>query len=295
MIEAGRDVVDISFFPEDAFELDEMARARDVRAVVDAGVAPGLSNMILGYLEGAMEETESFSCVVGGLPVRRDPPWEYRALFSPRDVIEEYVRPARLRRSGQDLVLPALDELEGVEIEGVGVLEAFLTDGLRTLLRTVDTPTLVEKTLRYPGHAAKVKSLRDSGFFRTTPLEVNGQVVRPLDLSAKLLEDVWCMQDGEADLTVMRVDVLGREGDERVRQCYELLDRYDPESGVSSMARTTGYTCTALVRWLLKGGWDRPGIIPPEVLARDPACFPFVRARLAERGVAASTSRTVVS
>src|SRR5690606_32088701 len=147
LIEAGRDVVDISFFPEDAFTLDALARSRGVRAVVDAGVAPGLSNLVLGHLAATMETTESFSCLVGGLPVRRDGVWEYRALFSPGDVIAEYVRPARLRRGGQDLILPALEEIESVEIGGVGPLEAFLTDGLRTLLRTMDTPSMIEKTL----------------------------------------------------------------------------------------------------------------------------------------------------
>jgi saccharopine dehydrogenase-like NADP-dependent oxidoreductase len=292
LLESGRDVVDISFFPEDPFTLDELARSRGVRAVVDAGVAPGLSNLVLGYLDAVMEgASESFSCQVGGLPVRRDSAWEYRALFSPTDVIAEYVRPARLRRGGQDLILPALDEVETVHVGGVGPLEAFLTDGLRTLLRSLDTPSMVEKTLRYPGHAAKARALRDSGFFGTTPVILNGVSVRPLDLTSRLLEEAWKLRDGEADLTLMRMEVVGLEGGERVRHVIELVDRYDRASGVSSMARTTGYTCTAIVRWLARGGWQRSGILPPELLGRDPACFDFVVACLEERGIHLQRSR----
>lgn len=285
LIEAGSDVVDISFFPEDPYHLDGLARERGVRVVVDAGVAPGLGNLILGHLEGALEEVESFHCRVGGLPADRSGPWEYKAPFSPADVLEEYVRPVRLRRGGQDLILEALEELELVEVEGVGTLEAFLTDGLRTLLRTSRAPTLVEKTLRYPGHAEKVKLLRASGFLDTSRVELCGTLVRPIDLSAQLLSRAWSFGAGEEDLTVMRVEVVGRAGGRRVRHVHELLDRHDASTGTSSMARTTGYTCTALVRWLADGRWTRPGLAPPEILAREAGCFDFVRARLAERGV----------
>jgi lysine 6-dehydrogenase len=285
VIDAGRDVVDISFFPEDAFELDALARERGVRAVVDAGVAPGLGNLILGHLEATLESTESFHCRVGGLPRERLGAWEYRAPFSPADVLEEYTRPVRLRREGREVVLPALAELEPVDSPGVGALEAFLTDGLRTLLRTSRTPTLSEKTLRYPGHVAKVELLAESGFLGTDPVDVEGAAVRPLDLAVRLLSEAWRFAEGEEDLTVMRVEVVGRDEGRPVRHVYELLDRYDPATGTLSMARTTGYTCTALVRWLAEGRWSEAGILPPETLAAHPGCLEHVLAALAERGV----------
>jgi saccharopine dehydrogenase-like NADP-dependent oxidoreductase len=285
VIDTGRDAVDTSFFPEDAFELDELARARGVRAVVDAGVAPGLGNLILGHLEAELSSTESFHCSVGGLPAVRSGLWEYKAPFSPADVIEEYVRPVRLRLGGQGMVLGALDQLERIHVAGVGELESFLTDGLRTLLRTSSTPTLVERTLRYPGHVDKVRVLRDSGFFGEAPLAVGEQMVRPVDLSVRLLSDVWRFGPGEEDLTVMRVEVVGREDGERVRHVYDLLDRYDAATATSSMARTTGYTCTALVRWLATDRWRRVGIAPPELLAAERGCLDFVLAHLADRGV----------
>lgn len=285
LVRVGRDVVDISFFPEDPFGLHEAALEGDVRVLVDCGVAPGLSNLILGHLETTLDRVESFTCLVGGLPATPSGPWGYRAPFSPGDVIEEYVRPARFRRDGREVVLPALSELETVELPEVGELEAFLTDGLRTLLTTSETPTLVEKTLRHPGHAERVRALRDSGFFDREPLGVGGVRVAPLELTRRLLGRAWRPEPDEEELTVMRVRVVGESGGRPTAHVFDLLDRTEPGTGTSSMARTTGYTCTGLVRWLVEGGWERPGVAPPEVVAREAGCFDFVRAHLARRGV----------
>jgi lysine 6-dehydrogenase len=290
VLEAGRSAVDVSFFPEDPYELDALAKARGVTAVVDAGAAPGLGNLVLGYLESTLAATESFHCSVGGLPVERAAPWEYKAPVSPSDVIQEYVRPVRLRRGGQSFILSALDELQRVNLPSVGELESFLTDGLRTLLRTSGTPTLVERTLRYPGYVERVRLLRESGFFSTAPVDVGGVVVRPVDVAVRVLSDAWKLHPGEEDLTVMRVEVVGADQRGRVRHVYDLFDRYDVETNTSSMARTTGYTCTALVEWLASGHPARPGIVPPEVLATEEGCLDFVLAHLAARGVRLSHS-----
>ncbi|HYJ78951.1 MAG TPA: saccharopine dehydrogenase C-terminal domain-containing protein [Longimicrobiaceae bacterium] len=285
VLRAGKPVVDISFFDADPFRLDALARERGVAAVVDCGVAPGCSNLILGRLETVLDETERFFCCVGGLPVLRSWPYEYKAPFSPADVIEEYVRPARFRRHGEDVTLPALSEVELLEFPGVGTLEAFNTDGLRTLLATSRAPSMVEKTMRYPGHAEKMRMLRETGFFGEEAVELGGARVRPLDLAARLLFRMWQLGEGEEDLTAMRVEVEGRRGGRRVRYSYELLDRYDRASGTSSMARTTGYTCTAAVRLLARGLYARPGISPPEYLGREPGCYDFMMGELAARGV----------
>lgn len=284
-LEAGKDVVDISFFPEDPFELDALAREKGRIALVDCGVAPGCSNLILGRLEAALDSTERFVCMVGGLPVERRWPYEYKAPFSPIDVIEEYTRPARFRRDGKDVVMPALSEIELVDIPGVGTLEAFNTDGLRTLLRTCRTPSMVEKTLRYPGHAERMRMLRETGFFDVDPIEVGGVRVRPIDVTARLLFDAWMLRPGEQDLTVMRVEVEGTKDGKRVRHVYTLLDRYDERTGIHSMARTTGYTCTAMVRLVARGMFREPGVHPPEIVGRDEACFDFIMSELAARGV----------
>ncbi|MGB2983999.1 MAG: saccharopine dehydrogenase NADP-binding domain-containing protein, partial [Candidatus Bipolaricaulia bacterium] len=128
VIEAGVNVVDIAFFPEDPFSLDELARSKGVTAIVDCGVAPGLSNLLVGHAVRQLDETRRVTIYVGGLPSDPQPPYEYRAVFSPVDVIEEYVRPARLVVDGKIETRPALSEVELIDFDGVGRLEAFNTD-----------------------------------------------------------------------------------------------------------------------------------------------------------------------
>ncbi len=285
VLEAGRDIVDISFFPEDPFALDELARRAGRVAVVDCGVAPGCDNIILGYLETRLDAIDAFTCYVGGLPAVRTWPWEYKAAFSPIDVIAEYTRPARYRRRGEEVTMPALSEAELMDFPGVGTLEAFNTDGLRSLLTTTGVPDMVEKTLRYPGHIDRIRMLRESGFFSTTPVEVGDVSVRPLDLAARLLFPFWQLAEDEEDLTVMRVIVQGRRDGRTERHTFDLLDRYDRATGITSMARTTGYTCTAGVRMVARGLYTRKGISPPELVGREPGCYEFVMAELAARGI----------
>lgn len=286
VLEAGRPLVDISFFDEDCFELDELAKRQGLTAIVDCGVAPGCGNIILGDTARQWDHVDAFECLVGGLPVVRTWPYEYKAGFSPIDVIEEYTRPARYVKDGRTVTLPALSEPELLDFQGLGTLESFNTDGLRSLIRTFPhVPDMKEKTLRYPGHIEKMRMLRESGFFRKEKLRVAGVEVSPLDLTTALLFPMWFMQEGDEDFTVMRVTVTGRKDGRPVRRELNLLDRYDPATKTTSMARTTGYTCTAAVRLLLRGGYVKKGVNPPEFLGREPGAWEFIRAELAKRGV----------
>jgi len=285
ILEAGTPAVDIAFFEEDPWELDALARDKGVAAVIDCGVAPGMSNLLTMHAVQRLDTAHTALTYVGGLPEVRRWPYEYAAVFSPIDVIAEYTRPARYVENGQTVVRPALSDAELLVFPGIGTLEAFNTDGLRTLARTLDLPNMKEKTLRYPGHIEKMAVLRESGFFSEEEVDVGGVRVRPLDLTARLLFPMWQLPAGEADITVMKVLVEGELDGDPVRLGWDLYDRLDPSTGVHSMARTTGYTATAVARLLASGLYPEVGITPPEYLGRHPACVEFVQARLAERGV----------
>jgi saccharopine dehydrogenase-like NADP-dependent oxidoreductase len=277
--------VDIAFFPEDPFGLDGLARSHGVTVVVDCGVAPGMSNLLVGHAARQMEAVDRVLVYVGGLPEVREWPYDYKAVFSPIDVIEEYVRPARYVENGQLVVRPALSDPEFVNFPGVGTLEAFNTDGLRTLATTIQAPNMKEKTLRYPGHITKMALLRETGFFGTEPVAVGGAKIRPVDFTAKILFPLWHLNEGDTDLTVMRILVEGCEEGRRVRYTWDLLDRFDAATKVHSMARTTGYTATAAARLLAGGMYRRHGIVPPEYIGQEPDCVAFMLAELARRGV----------
>ena len=286
VLEAGKPLVDISFFDEDCFELDALAKAQNLTAIVDCGIAPGCHNIILGDLARQWDRVTSFECLVGGLPVIRTWPYEYKAGFSPIDVIEEYTRPSRYVKDGRIVTFPALSEPELLEFDGLGTLESFNTDGLRSILKSFpQVPDMKEKTLRYPGHIEKMRMLRESGFFNKEKLQVGGVAVSPLDLTTALLFPLWFMEEGDEDFTVMRVTVAGEKAGQPVRKQFNLLDRYDRATRTTSMARTTGYSCTAAVRLLASGGYSRKGISPPEYLGLEPGAWAFIRADLAEHGV----------
>lgn len=285
VIEAQKNMVDISFFSEDPFELDALAKKNQVTVVTDCGVAPGMGNIILGYHNQNMK-VHAYECLVGGLPVVREWPFEYKAVFSPIDVIEEYTRPARYVQNSALVVKEALSDPELIAFEEVGTLESWNSDGLRSLIRTMpNIPNMIEKTLRYPGSIEYLRVLRESGFFSYEEVDLNGMKVRPIDVTAKLLFPKWKLKPGEAEFTVMRIRISGEEKGTARSYQYNLLDRTDHVTGTLSMARTTGYTCTAAARLVLEEKFSRKGISPPEFLGENESNFRFVIEHLKTRGV----------
>jgi lysine 6-dehydrogenase len=285
IINCGLSVADISFFPEDALVLDSLAKEKNVTAITDCGVAPGLSNYFIGYFDKQFEVSD-FVCLVGGLPKVRTKPFEYKAPFSPIDVIEEYTRPARLMENGQIVVKPALSEIEPAWFEEIGTLEAFNTDGLRSLLYTMNhIPNMKEKTLRYPGHADLMKTLQQAGFFDTAGVNMPCGDIVPLEFSAKVLLKQWKLLPEEEEFTVMTMNASGlKNGVKHVARGY-LLDRYDPVRKLSSMSRTTGFTCAATLHLISGKIFDKKGVFPPEIPGADEKCFHFVMNYLQQRGV----------
>jgi len=285
VIEAKKNVVDIAFFAEDPFLLDVLAKRNDVTAVVDCGVAPGMSSILVGHVHQLLDETHNVVIYVGGLPEVREWPYEFKAGFSPIDVIEEYIRPARYIENGRLIVKAALSEPELIHFPGVGTLEAFNTDGLRTLATTIKAPNMKEKTLRYPGHIEKMTVLRETGFFDKNKITVNGAKIRPLDLTARLLFPKWKLDENERDLTVMKLIVDGKKAEKKLCYTYELMDRHDSSTKTHSMARTTGYTATLALRMIARGLYKRKGVSAPEFMGQQPECVDFMLRGLKERGV----------
>ena len=285
IIEAGKNVVDIAFFPEDMFELDELAKTNDVITISDIGVAPGMSNVLIGYADFMLDKTEKAITYVGGLPKIREWPYEYKAVFSPVDVIEEYTRPARYIENGKEIIKPALSDPELMNFNGIGTLEAFNSDGLRSLAKTIKADYMIEKTLRYPGHIEIMRVLRETGFFDKEKIEIKGVKISPLDFTTGLLFPKWKLNDGEEDITVMKVIVEGIKDGKKKKYIYNLLDVYDPETKVHSMARTTGYTATMALRMIAEGLYKHIGVSAPELIGKQPECVEFMLNGLKERGV----------
>jgi len=284
VIRAGKNIVDISYFPEDPFGLDDMAKEKGVTAVVDCGVAPGMANIILGNHMRNMKVTR-YECYVGGVPKSKKAPLGYKSPFPVLEVLEEYAESGRMVEDGKVVVKPMLAETMTIDLDEVGTLACLNSDGLRTLIRTTEIPDMFEKTLRYPGHVNAMRILRDAGSLNMTPIQVEGISVRPIDVTASLLTPIWKYEPGEADLTIMRLVISGMEEGIPVTYTYDMVDEYDPETMTLSMARTTGYTCIAVTRLVLDGGYSQKGIIPPEFVGRADGCWKSVEKYLEDRGV----------
>jgi len=284
-LEAGLDMVDLSYMPEDPLALNDEAVRAGVTVIPDCGLAPGLSNILVGRAASLLDEVLDVQIMVGGIPERPIPPLGYKLTWSVEDLMEEYVRRARIVKDGRLVEVRALEGLEELSFPGVGRLEAFYTDGVRTLHHSLrGVRNLWEKTLRYPGHAAKVRLLRDLGFFDESPLDIDGATIAPRMLTMRLFERSLGTR-GVKDLVAMRIEVSGVKGGSDARYAYRLLERYDEKGNVTAMARTTAYTASAVIQLLAKNAIREEGVVPPERLGMEPSLFGWIMAELARKGV----------
>ena len=273
VIKAQKNCVDISFFDKDPFTLDALAKENGVVVAVDCGVAPGMCNMILGYESVSLVQTWDYVCTVGGLPVKRTLPFQYKAPYSPSDVIEFYMRPARIKVNGKRDIVSALSDI-AIEHTEVGSLESFNTDGLRTLLTTMpNVDSMKERTYRYPGHAQLISTLKDAGFFEKSVMES----------TEKVLRKAWKLEPHEEEFTIMKVVIHGDAGLHCETIEYNLLDRGSVTD--SSMARSTGFTCNAVVDLIDKGNLSAPGVHAPEQIGMNQKNFESILHYLKQRNV----------
>ena len=238
----GLSVADLAFTSEDPGTYDELAKKHGSRLIYDVGIAPGLSNALLMDALCRMGPLSSAKIWVGGNPQEPDDEWSYMAPFSPSDVIEEYTRPARIRRNGQNVTEPALTERHLVEVPGYGQMEAFLTDGVRSLLDTIESKDLLEYTVRWPGHIDRYESGSDT---------------------EEDLINAWKFDSERPEFTWLAIEA----NDGEVCQRWDVID--EGKYGWSSMARTTGLVTVEVVEMLADGTISENGVMPPERLGED--------------------------
>jgi len=285
VIKNKKDLVDISFLPEGVLDLDNMAKEHGVTVIMDCGVAPGVPNIVAGYHNEHMK-IENFEYMVGGLPQVRTFPFEYKAPFSPCDVIEEYTRPARYVENGKIIVKPAMSDTELLEFENAGTLEAFNSDGLRSLIYTLNNiPNMKEKTLRFPGHIKMIQALKAAGFLDYEPLKLKGQDFIPFEITSEIIFKAWKLNPEDKEFTIMRIIFQGEENGVKKEIVYDLYDEYDSAEKISSMARTTGFTATAAADMILNNVFNEKGMFPPELVGKNKECYDYILKYLKERNI----------
>ncbi len=268
----GRNVVDISFTDYDPFEFDDMAREHGCLYIPHAGFAPGLSNIIAGKLYYG-HGSRDMEILVAGLQEKPMPPMGYIPTFNASSVIDEYTRPARYIVNGSIREAMPLETIEPMELEGFGKLESFYSDGLSTILSTFREGSIVEKTLRHPGHMEKMKFLHDMGYFSSEKIGNSSAREISDELFRRTVRDV-------PDVSILRVTPKDGKGPE-----YSIIDRFDSRNRVSSMGRMTGFSAAAMAKAVLESKIHGRGTFPAEWIGKDGTSFSFVMEYLKERSI----------
>ncbi len=284
-IEAERDLVDVSYMAENILLLDRKASEAGVTIVPDCGLAPGISNVLVGQSLNRIGRPDAVHIMVGGLPEKPLPPLGYTITWSPESLIDEYTRKAGIIIRGNKREVEPLSGLEKIHFPGIGELEAFYTDGLRTLMHSIgEINEMWEKTLRYPGHADKIKLLKRLGFFDEKKIEVEGMKISPRKLTVRLLTEKLQSPDAR-DIVALRVEVTGFKNGKRTRIIDHMLDSYDEKNGITSMARTTAYPASIVAQLILNKTLKEKGVVPPEKIGMDNHLFNAFIGELEKRRV----------
>jgi len=276
-LKAGRNLVDVSYMPESPLTLNDKAAKANVTIIPDCGLAPGISNVLVGNAVKKLDRTLAVHIMVGGLPEKPIPPLGYIVTWSPENLIDEYERNAKIVKDGIKVEVEALTGLEEVEFPGFGRLEAFYTDGLRTLPDTIkNVDEMWEKTLRYSGHAEKIKLLKALGFFEEKEIKIDSVSVSPRRLTVKLFAEKLSKPKIN-DVVALKVEVCGIRNDKKKCYSYHLLDYSDEKRGITAMARTTAYPASIMAQLMLRGIIKEKGVVPPEKIGmNDEICKMFL-------------------
>lgn len=280
LVRAGARTADVSFVPDPPLDLDGEARERGAVVVTDCGIAPGLSHILAARMHRELGGLDTLRILVGGVPLEPPAGFRHAVYFNPRDLVAEYLRPARLREEGREAAPDPLETpAEPYDDPELGALESFVSDGLRSLLTSYpDVGTMVERTLRWPGHLELMRSLEAAGL-----LDETGPPEAPEPAADATARALAARFPGEKHPDALLMVVEGRNGN--ARASWRLLDR--GRDGLTAMTRTTAFTTAAVAALLARGSFDTPGVHPPERLGREPVAEEVVR-ELAVRGVRAA-------
>ena len=281
-IEKKKNLVDLSFMAEDPFLFQEQAIKEGITIIPDCGVAPGLSSILIGKSTSELDEVEDALTYVGGLPQKAIPPLNYKITWCVEDLFEEYTRKAKIVRNGKTVEVDALEGLEEIEFEGLGKFEAFFTDGVRTLHHTIRANNMWEKTLRYPGHAEKIKLIKKLGLLKKEPVKSIG--MSPWEFMCRFWEENLSFFE-EKDFVLMRTKVSGKKNSTKFMHTCEMIDYFDEKRNITAMGRTTAYTAFAVIKLLHENEIERKGVIPPEILGMDKKIFEEIKHTLEEKKI----------
>jgi len=278
-VNAGVDIVDLSYSGENPFLLKKDARKRKIRIVPDAGFAPGLSNILIGEAYRELKKIDSIRILVGGMPQNPIPPFNYRYTWSPNDLVAEYTRTARIVRNFKTVNLEALSGIEKLKVSKIGRLECFYTDGLRTLIKTLENVRdMEEKTIRYQRHAELLKTILNYGYFDNGANPFNNQAIKPKEFVTDLLKTVLSQGD-DKDLTILIIEIKRRN---KIRK-YSCIDYYDEKNKITSMARMTAYTGSIITQCIKN--YPSFGVIPPEYLGMNKDTCSFIKSEIRKRNI----------
>ena len=286
-VEAGCHFADLGGNTEIVFEqkkLHDAAVARGVSVIPDCGLAPGMVNILAAEGIRRMDRAERVKIYVGGLPEHPEPPLNYQIVYSLEGALDYYTTPSWILRGGKRVTVDALSELEPVEFPApVGTLEAFHTaGGVSTLPFAYEgkVDVMEYKTLRYPGHVAVMKPIRELGLLDLEPIQVKGQTVVPRDLFIAAVTPKLHKPQGR-DLVALRVEVTGTRDGRPHTVRWQLVDRMDEATGISAMMRTTGYSLSITAQMQADGRVTRKGVLTPD----EAVPYADYVAELARRGV----------
>ncbi len=269
-VSAGVSLVDlVGEGPDAQLKFDADALKAGITVLPDMGVAPGLSNICVGRGVVLLDEAENAIIYVGGVPKEKEPPLYYQTLYRLKSVFNAYNRSVPIIRNGALVEVEPLSGTERISFGApIGELEAFYTDGLNSLIVTMRdkiSGNLAEKTLRYPGHIARIKILKECGLLDTAPVIVGGEKVSPIDVTVSALGPKLALSE-KGDYLAMRVLVSGMKDGKRRTHRFELIDEFDPASGYTAMARTTCFPALIAMEMILNGAITEKGVVFPELL-----------------------------